>query len=1294
MRHALLSSLLLVAAVQEDPAADLAFQNSRDLLHVQMKIRVLQRLRESGFFIPNAWVRRYLDEQHALNLELDRATKIDVEQIDEWARDVEKVEEAEKDTLEKLAEDWGKKTLKALTEGADEDSDAKGILVVWREYEERQIAWRSKEKRRAYSLARDVQKLIGELRTKAAKSGPAVTAAEKEWRTSLLRLYRGAVDDRADLLEGIKAIERERLYTLGCLKAMSHVTAGLKLLETLQDDRSIAKRVCDGAKDQVSRMLQEAYGGDDPVLKENIGWATDKSYMVLETAYGAWTKLDELGEDPLLKANPTALRTCKRLAILSGMYTVASDLAKECVVLAPIKPLFEVFDFYGKALDLVPQFAKAMQGFVNKVDQDIVDARLLSAWRVVPEEEEPLTRTVLMVQYGIPLAQRRDKYYLLVPEEVVPRKYATLSAGQVERLGQALADERVIFALREASRGLAVVTENLFDWAPANVLAAVASPAYLKDLAEKARKIPFKEGDLLKLAQDQDVEHDGAPGHRSKAWKPADFRRVAEALVDSLAEEFTVRSALPRFRSSAMEDWRAFKDLLGRHQVVLAPQEIVRLFTHYHQGGGDAERVREFLRRTAERRRLNRLGAARLGIPVVTTAPPGRELQPGSQATFVAHGVVSDLKPGREVAGVATWTLPGGAAFEQPVNLGNGVFRLERALTVPAKGVGRNFEVRVAVRVPLEPGEPAAEGGVVVPVGLAPVVAAPKPPAPPRSEVAREVEAPAPPPPPKPAAPAPPNEFKGSGTFAVEVTGPLRISVRRSKQRSTNHIEITSEAIAALDPKSFDQRLRLTTYYGFSPAGPFHPRPGSAMQPISGAAGSFTNEGETIGRLAPDRYLLTDYVSDLARSDIALPHGLIHYRIGQQLEVKGKLVGKEEFSNVILPSGKGRIVFQHLTEGEPPLKPRFSRGDDAGFVQHGVRLSSEDQWFDAWGAHVVVKAGGWVGHYYTRSGSSARWDDSAAAIEWPYLPGGGSVVIEAEGEGLTASLTVPVSADPRHDAWAQEEVKKATKEADDARKRLEEEIASYRRGVAHHEQELAKASGSPDPARPIFARGSLKDHVISLKVLTEVDLKLVDLTLREKSAWASSDVPAALRAAQERLEVEKRRRDLAVEYADGKADTFRKAAAIRREDAARLLKLAEEAKPEKERAEERYRGAALSACAAIRRAAFRAGDASVYREATLRYHSPDLRKAIDYRDLQRVAEEWLVLSGAREAAADLWELSQGVMLHAGNRSPDPRLIKRMKESPPPSWPRPREPKFPPGPFDEPSLLAAIERCLK
>lgn len=704
-----LPPLLPNAPVDED----ISFEKNLELLHVQMKIRVLKKLRELNFFVPKTLPLRYFSEQQELCSDLGIASGKDLDTVSDWTAEVERTRDAEVSLMQKAAEDYGRKVLDFLTEGAkdpnakqEKDGDRdKSFWVAYREYQLKMAEWNKKDKKRAVEMAQYIKRLS---ETIASRPGPR--KFNDDWKTTMDQIYRGALKDRNDLIAAMDAIEKERLYYVGCLRTMKEIQDKLKLIDSLTDEKSFWESSAEKARDRAIEYLQEKYGNDNDQIKSDIKWSAEKIYSAVKAGWDTWRACSDLDKDPVLKENPTALAGCKRMAAFTAIYDTISDTSKDLTILAPLRPLFKVLDYYSKAMGLITPFARAMQKFADQVDQDCRGFRRLDRFGDLMDQGfGPFWDTSLSKVYHLPIATGHDRfdgpnldYYMVAPKDKTLAGYFHWGQKEHDRLAEALACERMINAPQEAASG---VFNKFRD---TNLLSPTAAEGYLNEVKTKARNSPFQDD---ARAPDVRALADGQPVNLNGKEQTADsLARRFDTNLDIMAEEMTVRTAVAQFQPSCLKDWENFKALVRDQKVPLPPQQLLNLFGFYESNGAHAEHVTNYLRRVANQRKWRRLGTVRVGIPLVTSLSETRGVYLGRDVEIRAYVIVSDLAPQREVDAELSWILPSwaGPTRKQTVKLRNGPDWFKTTLSLPHDVPREPFEVKVMIRLPWGEGEQAA----------------------------------------------------------------------------------------------------------------------------------------------------------------------------------------------------------------------------------------------------------------------------------------------------------------------------------------------------------------------------------------------------------------------------------------------------------------------------------------------------------------------------------------------------------------------------------------------------------
>jgi hypothetical protein len=663
----------------ESADQDVTFTRNLELLQVQMKLKTLEKLYGLGFYIPPRLVARYQEEQRQLLSDLHASAGGDFRGIDKWAQEQKKVATAEDLEMQKLVEKWGKKSLKQA--GATVEEVRKFEAVV--------NQWRRSEKGKALALARYMEQFIKEKRG---------SSTEGTFADAMSQLYRGALKDTNNLVNGLVELQKQRAFIEGSQKVLGDLQKYLGQIDDFE------KATADSIKERIDRAvtdyLQSVARDFDPKTDgDSIKQITSQLKTLGETAYKTWSDLASLDKDRTM--NPTVRSAAKGFSVLAALYSYTFGLVKDLDEVKALGPFSDFIAFYGDALGLVPTIAQKMSALVARMDQDYLDVRRLAAFsQSVPADLGPFYATSLRNKFGIELGfsagsanitreEAADRFYLVVPKTALPRGYATLSREQYERLAQTLADERLANAFGEAGRSVTDFALSFFrSDRDADALSSTGADSYLDSLKTRAKQTPFLDQPqaLLDFARGTDA--------RARRWET-----LRDARITALAEEMTILEALGRFRESDRQEWRKFTALLKKANVPLAGKQILNLF-NYSMSRGDQTLLLRYLNREREARRANRQGNLKIGVPDVGAAPSDT-IRPNSTATLTADVMVSGLPPGRSVQGEVTWTLPAWATsstVRQTVPLGNGLKTVQVNVSVPRQLGEKSYPVTVEVK--------------------------------------------------------------------------------------------------------------------------------------------------------------------------------------------------------------------------------------------------------------------------------------------------------------------------------------------------------------------------------------------------------------------------------------------------------------------------------------------------------------------------------------------------------------------------------------------------------------------
>lgn len=1323
MRYAIASVLLimsLASSLRAAPGAeeDMTFQKNLDLLHVQMKLRVLSIMRDNDFFVPKSIVKRYLDEQDQLCLELGAASKAEIDATSDWAKEMDTAKKAEEETMEKVAEDWGRKFLGAATAGADNpDAKAgeKSALVAYREYQLGMAEFHKKEKKSALEVARFVENYALKIKDNANYN----PIAYREWRRMANQTYRGAVKDTDNLVLSLKRIEQERMVYDGALKAMKHIAEAMKVIEFVRDDKSTVENLAEKTRDAVSEYLKGKYGDGWPDREENIKFAVDKVYAVGKRCVEAYKACGDLDKDPLLAENPTALGMCKRMAVFTALYDSVLEVAKDTFIFAPIMPLVSVLEYYGKSMGLVTPFARAMQKFCNQVAQGHKGFAQLSTWGGLMDKNlGPFWETSLTRHYGMQIATGHDKwegedlkFYMVVPKELMTHGYFVFNQEQYDRMAEAIAAERLINARGEASRGaMEWVTENMFEWRSASVLSPVESSVYIESLKKAALKSPWlekgKQTDLQALANGLPVTL------KDKEVSASSLLSRLDITLDLLATELTVRTALPKYTGAdSLKAWEVFKTILKAEKVNLPPDQVIKLFTYYASSGEHAEHLQKFLRLIANQRKWRKLGIAKVGIPLVTQADNSRSVSPSSNAQLTALIIVTDLAPGREVEAEVKWQLPAWAGGERVKRtiLKNGLTRVTIEVGIP-KDVPRGaFDVRVTCRLPIGDGEEAAsEGMFTAPAQLNRIEAIEGI----KESVATGVSVPpsipamllglvqAPSAPIAPAQPKPENrfrEFHGEGTFDVEVMS-LRIATTRcGVAPAITGVDVTSDDLEHLNPAGPATAIKFTLYRALSAHGPFTTaRAEMIMRADSKVITPVTET--TFGRIDKNEVRIADMGPDVPDQ----PRKPFYYQVSQQaIDAAGKPVGKEVRSNVTAPSTTAVILLRSELPGADG-KLKASSSPAPFFYGITVSLSLPDQAFDVDDALFTVTSGGWTGHFYS---TPEHNNNSIAALRVPGRFQDYSISVSAAGDGLSAQASYTVAASPDMAADGKNTAQRIMDEGARRSKSQQSGLDHFHNRLKEIDDELARKGASMPKFLQINNRFERAKVELELSEHVELHLPRTMVNARAEAAKYSADYPAWTAALKEAEKFASKESEIRAKQIRTHINFEKQIAAApdARDDLKRMYNAEYFERREKEAAEieKKIEADLVHHQSDLAAAAVYAGDVGTVvsgRQMQFSYwvkmqmmNNPHLI-SLAYSHAHDVA----MLTGSREGAASIWEWANQMRLNAAKPEERAQVEQSMRpqDAPRTWWPRNRKHGVPDGKLKAEDIQNLSEQLLR
>lgn len=709
MRSALisLSALAVLLLSSSTGAAEeslISFNSSMNLLDVELQIRVLNRFQRWGFYIAPELAESYLERQRALAEELDRAALDYLESIDAWRAEAVKVEAAEKETMEKVAETWMIKMLKAATTESDEQQGASSLIAARREQLSEAIRNRNEMSKAAAEV-----KYLEDLTRSLENRLHGKKAITDGWRAAVrntFRLKKGLYAKRADLHSEIVFFENQRVRAEAALESIKWVNKWTTRVERLRDPTAMIQ---EKGEEAVLEYLKKRFP-EKSVSKAKAFF--DDARKIIGSVKAIRDEVRAIGDDPSLQAYPETVKMAQRFAVSSTLFRNAIENLKRHRAGSMLKPVLDVLGFFAEATGLVSTCARKVGAVMHEQRQREFGMEWNSVWNdicnnygytppIPPSELMEATEGNIQVTSNLNQKRDADLYYLAV--STIPRGYATLNVERYERLCNAVSAERIISATKAAS-DVGLWESRSFLWkdgvaamfggGDGSLFSRANAQAFQKALKDNSKKTGFSHEQLLDLAMGEAVDYQGGK------WTAERLVREAEGTIARLAHRFAVGDAIAL--GADQTKWFAFRKVLAEHGVPLTTQQTLNIFREYATGGSEA--VEQTLERLARERAVSRLGVPQVGIPLVTipNANPMFVDTIDKAATIEATIITSDLAPERQVAADVTWALPSwaeGQSKPQRIQLGNGLQKVRHTINVPPGVEDESFTVKVVVGI-------------------------------------------------------------------------------------------------------------------------------------------------------------------------------------------------------------------------------------------------------------------------------------------------------------------------------------------------------------------------------------------------------------------------------------------------------------------------------------------------------------------------------------------------------------------------------------------------------------------
>ena len=976
----------------QDESLDIEFIHSMDLFELEMELQILEIMSRRYFYIRPERLDTLQKKKRELGEELGSTTENEIEALDKWKEEAAKVREAEKSAMLELAEQYGRRIIKAA---AGDEEERPEFLKAVDEWEENVRQWKLDRTKHALSIARYVE---GEAKKYSQDSELT------KWNISAKNIYRGSIKQTDSLVKRIVDLDRDRLEDevsrITALEAINHFETAE---EIYADPLGYAQgKIKERVQEKFNEYIKESFPDLDPEnLEESLRnyvqdqvpgidldvaeetW--DKAAGIFDKVQEVRSKLDELDNDPALNTYPEALQLAKNFAVLHSLYTHTLGMLQESAMAEPLGPFLDVLSFYGDAIGLVPTIAQKLGKCMTTFEQTEVQSK--GAWKAVYEQVDVdvLSKTDLFQHYQIPIAMNAtveegsSRFFMPVEGRV-----HVLNKEQFVRMACAISDERIVHALTHARED--------------GLLSTDADHANNSSWQSMARETPFDKEQLLALAVGDAVKVDG------KQWTAESLSARADTMLSLATGEMAVRVAVERFESGDDDRRREFMNIVQQYGIPIQPSHLLSRL-RFHIDTGNAAVLERYLKRARLARARERLGVPTLGIPIVK-CPPDDRVERGEEALLEVHVITAGLKQDRAVSGRVSLQVPSWVSVKQApdqVTLKNGLTKLECRLEIPKKTEANDFEVIVKIVIPPGPYEDK------------PVAA------------------------------------EGIGYFSLTVLeqGPLGLTCRRRPGTSAgNELKLTSETLPSVDKKEQDYSLEYEVEHATDKNGPWTTEtPLRALirpnQSINVSNGPRTGEDSLRFEHRPQERV---FAPNSKRKPF-------YYRARQQWMKNGTVDSSSEafYSNITTPKeafirildleGKEpRVVedegYRSFGRGAPNLKKMWTT--------FGAVLSLSDQDYDFPGAHFVVQFKDWQGHFWAARYEGDRvcrmdqtkYGGPSAVLKVPFSLEGGTVTVTAEYGRYRATTKFKVAAG----AGVRERAEKA-------RGKLQEERDNFPRSI-------------------------------------------------------------------------------------------------------------------------------------------------------------------------------------------------------------------------------------------------------